>query len=211
MKSRLSILNGMRSAVCVGHGKRRAPVEPGDELGFAHVLDVEDDEPAVPVAGVEPVAGAQRVMALVRGAFPGRLLAARDPLPRHPPAADFLGLRRILQVEDHHDVADIAVHRRRDVGIAAVEVEAMHAARIVRPGRVGRLPVRDQFRLCRVRHVVDAEPAVKTLGQDLAARHLRPKDLTVGDHDVVATRAPCANACRSAWKVRRSAVDASDP
>src|SRR5438034_1353529 len=48
-------------------------------------------------------------MAAVGAALPARRLAARDPLARHPPAPDFFRLRRVLEVEDHHDVAAIAV------------------------------------------------------------------------------------------------------
>jgi hypothetical protein len=45
-------LDGMRSTVCVAT-ERRVPAHAGDELRFAHVVDVEDDEPAVPVTGIE--------------------------------------------------------------------------------------------------------------------------------------------------------------
>src|SRR5712671_5506358 len=118
----------------------RAPVEAGDELGLGHVIDVEDDETALPVAGVEAIAEPQRVMAAVHGALPARRLAARDPLPRHPPAPDLLRMRRILQIEDAHDVADVTFEGRRAVEIAAVEVEAVHAG-------AARLPARDLARL----------------------------------------------------------------
>src|SRR5207245_4219488 len=93
------------------------------KLGFRRVFDVEDHKPALPVAGVEAIAEPQRMMAAVHGARPARGLAARDPLPRHPPAPDFLWMRRILEVEDAHDVADIALEGWR----AAVEVEPVHA------------------------------------------------------------------------------------
>src|SRR5439155_1759389 len=88
---------------------RRAPVESGDEGGLAHVLDVEDDEATVPVADIEAIPQAYRVVTAVLAPRPRRRLAARRPLPRHPPPADFLRLRWIGEVEDHHDVADVAV------------------------------------------------------------------------------------------------------
>src|SRR5215469_17835452 len=106
-------------------GERRAPVERRDEAWLSHVDDVEDDEAAVPIAGIEPVALAQRMMAAVRRALPVRLLAAGGPLSRHPPTADLAGVRRVPEVEDHHDIAAIALDRRRDIGVAPVEIEAM--------------------------------------------------------------------------------------
>ena len=135
-----------------GVGRRdvgRAPVEPGDEARLAHVLDVEDHEAAVPVAHVEPVARADRVVAAVVAPRPGRRLPASGPLPRHPPAPDLLRPRRIVQIEDHHDVADVAVHLGGDVGVAPVEGEAVHA-------RAAALPERDLARPARVGDVVDA-------------------------------------------------------
>ena len=57
-----------------------------------------------------------------------RLLAACRPLAWHMPATDFFGLGRIFHVEYDYDVADVAIHRRRDVGVAAVEIVAVHAA-----------------------------------------------------------------------------------
>src|SRR5262249_463372 len=127
----------------------------------------------VPVADIEPVALPDRMMAAgwspVR---PGVLLAAGLPLPRDPPAADFDGLRRVGEVEDHHDVADIALDGRRDVGVAAVEVIAVDALAV-------RLPLRDKLRLGRPRHVADAEAAAEPGGRGL------PRALVVDDHDAV--------------------------
>src|SRR6185503_15396877 len=97
-------------------------------------------------------ARANRVMAAVMPPRPARALPASGPLSGHPPAADLAGPRRILQVQDHHDVADVAVHLRGDVGVAAVEGEAVHA-------RAAALPERDLARLARRGHVVDHEAA----------------------------------------------------
>ena len=82
----------------------------------------------MPVAGVESIAAPDRMVALVRGAFPRRRLAAADPLARHPPPAHFFGPRGILEIQDHRDASDVSFDMRRDVGVAAVEGEPMHAA-----------------------------------------------------------------------------------
>ena len=119
----------------------RAPVEAADIGRVADVVDVEDHEAAVPITRIEPVAAPQRVMAAVPPALPGRRLAACGPLPRHPPAGDRLGPGRVGEIEDHDDVADIAVLLGRDVGIAPVRIEAVRAAAICN-GPIGRGLVR---------------------------------------------------------------------
>src|SRR5207302_11428398 len=129
------------------------------------------DEPAVPIADVEPVALAHGMMAAMRRAFPARRFAAGRPLPRHPPLADQFGPRRILEVDDADDVAEIAVHLRRAVDVAAVEGEAMHpAAR----------KARDAFRIGRTTDIVDLEPAAKV--RVLAADR---KDFAIDEHHAV--------------------------
>src|SRR5262245_23638915 len=92
------------------------------------------------------------MMTAVMRRLPARRLAAGGPLPRHVPVPDQFGLGRVLQVEDAHDVADIAFERRRAVEIAAVEREAVHAG-------ADRLPARDRLRLRRIAHVVNAKAA----------------------------------------------------
>src|SRR4029079_16869041 len=99
-----------------------------------------------------PVAEAQRVMATVLGRLPRRRLAAGGPLSGHVPLADELGLRRVLQVEDAHDVADIAFEGRRAIQIAPVEGETVHAG-------PDRFPARDRFGLRWIADVVDAKAA----------------------------------------------------
>src|SRR4029077_18776525 len=103
----------------------RAPVEAADVARPADVIDPEDHEAAMPIARVEPVAAAQRMMAAMPAPLPGRGLAAGGPLPRHPPFRDRLGPVRVGEVEDHDDVADIALFLRRDVGVGAVRIEAV--------------------------------------------------------------------------------------
>src|ERR1700688_2603080 len=98
-----------------GPREGRAPVDGGHPARPAHVGDVEDHRAAMPVADIEPAAAPDRVMAAMRPALPGRGLAAGGPLPRHPPASDLLRPRRIEEVENHHDVADITLDLRRDV------------------------------------------------------------------------------------------------
>src|SRR5216684_4521494 len=93
----------------------RAPVEPADKFRMTDIVDVEDHKAAMPVAGIEPVAAAQRVMAAVTAALPALSLATLGPLPFHPPAGDRLGPRRVGEIEDHDDVADKAVLLGRDV------------------------------------------------------------------------------------------------
>ncbi len=91
--------------------------------------------------------------------------AARGPPPRgwsrRPPStapgstsAPLPRAGRILEVEDHHDVADVALGGRRDVGVAAVEIEAVHAL-------AEGAPLAEELRAGRRRHIVDAETAAE--------------------------------------------------
>ena len=107
----------------------------------------------MPAACPHLAAAAQRVVQALALARPGRRFTAREMLPRHPPARDFLRARRIAQVVDHQDVADITRHFGGDVGVALVHVEAVDAD-------AAGLLVADQLGLRRVRDVVDLEPAV---------------------------------------------------
>src|SRR4029450_4228804 len=96
-----------------------------------------------------------RVVAARRSPVLPRIsLAARFPLAGNPPAPDLFRLRRVLEVEDHADIADIALGGRRDIGVAAVEIVAMH------PLSVG-APFGDELWRGRLRHVIDAEPAAE--------------------------------------------------
>ncbi len=52
------------------------PVEPRNTPRLIDIVDVQDDEAGLPVAGVEPVAVSQRMVAPMGSAFPGLLLAA---------------------------------------------------------------------------------------------------------------------------------------
>ena len=128
----------------------------------------------MPVADVEPVAEPERMVAAGRHpVVPGVFLAARPPLAGDPPAADFFGLRGVGEIEDHHDVADVALDRGRDVGVAAVEGEAVHAL-------AGGAPLGDEVRRGGVRDIVDAEPAAEAVGVVAAA-----EALVVDQHDAV--------------------------
>src|SRR5262245_57270195 len=131
--------------------KGRAGIGVRDRLGPRYVGNVEDEQPVVPVADIETIAHAQRMMAARRGPVVPRIrLAAGLPLPRDPPPPDLDGVGRIGEVEDHHDVADIAFGGRRDVGVAAVEIVAVHAA-------AGGAPRGDQLRGAWTRYVVNAD------------------------------------------------------
>src|SRR5438067_11239265 len=106
------------------------------------------------------------MMAAMCRAFPGRFLAARRPLTGHPPAPDFFRTLGLVEIDDRNDIAQIAVHLRRAVDIAAVERESMHAA-----GR----PRSNMTRVRRLGDVEDLNSAAKggTLPVDR-------KDLPVG-------------------------------
>src|SRR5262249_35161100 len=71
-------------------GERGAPVEARQQAWAGEIIDIEDDEAALPVAGVEPVTQAQGVMAAVRVPVPARRFAPRRPLSGLPPAPDLL-------------------------------------------------------------------------------------------------------------------------
>src|SRR5262252_7758058 len=151
----------------------RTGVDAGDELGLREVADVENDKSVVPIAHVQPIAVAQRMMAAGRNPIgPGIVFATRLPLPGDPPASDLLGLGGIGEVEDHDDIADEAFDRRRDVGVAPVEVEAVNAA-------AGCAPLRDQLRLARTRDIIDVEPAADVRGTALSEL------LVIHQHDAV--------------------------
>src|SRR5262249_23805003 len=111
------------------------------------------------------------MMTAVRGSFPGGLFAAGGPLPRHPPATDFVRPRPVLEVYDRYDIAAVTMECGGAVDIAAVEREAMHAA-----GRPGR----DPCRLRRIGHIEDLETAFE-MGIDAANR----EDFTVDQHNAV--------------------------
>ena len=126
----------------------------------------------MPIAHIKPVAFAQRMVAAWRHPIgPWVFLAARFPLAGNPPAADLDRLCRIGEIEDHDDVADIPFGRRRDVGVAAVEIEPMHAA-------ANGAPLRDQLRRCRIGDIVDVDAAA-----DVCAARLSEL-LLIDDHDV---------------------------
>ena len=67
------------------------------------------------------------MVAAVLASRPGGRLAARGPLAGHPPPPDLAGVGRVGEVEDHHDVAVVALDLRGDVRVASVPVEAVHA------------------------------------------------------------------------------------
>src|SRR5215467_8807787 len=90
------------------------------------------------------------MVTLMFGAMPRWLLVATDPLARHPPSAHFFGPRGILEIQDHWDPPDISLDMRRDVGVAAVEGETVHAPVGLKKG--------DLFRLLTVGNIVNLSP-----------------------------------------------------
>src|SRR5688500_15707115 len=148
----------------------RRPVIAADVLRLRHVVYIQDDEAAMPVAGVEPVATPDRMVTLMRRAFPGRRFAAADPLTGHPPAAYLFGPSGILQIEDHRDAPDMSLDMRRDVSVAAVEGKSMHAA-------VG-LDEGDLFWLLPIGNIVDFESGGLLL--------FAPISFQIHEHDIAA-------------------------
>src|SRR5262245_13830873 len=90
------------------------PAKAAYKFRMAHVGYVQDDKTPMPITHVKPVSLAHRMMAPVRVATPGRLLSAGGPLSGHPPSSNFLRPCWILEIDDHHDVADITFKSRRE-------------------------------------------------------------------------------------------------
>ena len=129
----------------------------------------------MPVADIETLAQPQGMVAARRyPIIPRIILAAGLPLAGNPPPPDLDRFGGIGEVEDHHDVADVALGRGRDVGEAAVEIEAVHAAarsRHLRSALAGW-----------ARDVVDRKAAAELGGAAVA------EPLVVDDHDAVRAR-----------------------
>src|ERR1700683_998847 len=104
--------------------------------------------------------------------LPGIVLAPGLPLTGNPPTADLFGLCRIAEVEDHYDIADVPFRSRRDISVAAVEIETVYAA-------ARGSPLADQLRIGRVLDVVNVDAAA-----DVSRRGLSELFL-IDDHDAV--------------------------
>ena len=102
------------------------------------------------------------------------IFAAGNPLSWHPPAPDFARLHGVGQIEDHYDIADVTLDLRRDIGVAAIEGEAMHAGAVA-------LPTVDLLGRRWVADIVDPKPAAQTV----CCRRLLGHDLVVDQHDPV--------------------------
>ena len=94
---------------------------------LADVLDVDDRHAPVPQARPEFVPIAQRVVQPGPAPGPGGGFAAGGVLPGYPPARDFLGPAGVAYIVDDQDVADVAGHFGRNIGVVLVHVEAVHA------------------------------------------------------------------------------------
>src|SRR5262249_27225035 len=103
------------------------PAKAAYKFRMAHVGYVQDDKTPMPITHVKPVSLAHRMMAPVRVATPGRLLSAGGPLSGHPPSSNFLRPCWILEIDDHHDVADITFKSRREISVPAIECKSVHA------------------------------------------------------------------------------------
>src|SRR5262245_27192550 len=138
-----------------------------------HVGDIQDEEPVMPVADIEAIAHAQRMMTTRRGPVVPRIrFSSGLPLPGDPPPPHLDRAGGIGEIEDHHDVADIALGRRRQISVAAVEIVAVHTA-------AGGAPLGDQLRRAGARDVIDCDAAAE-LGRSALAQ-----PLVVDDHDAV--------------------------
>src|SRR5262245_66567729 len=93
----------------------------------ANVGDVDDGDTRGPPSGIHLVAAAHGMMQAVLGPLRMRRLAGRGVLSRHPPARDLDRLRRTADVVDDENVTDEPVHLSRDIGVALVDIEAVHA------------------------------------------------------------------------------------
>ena len=138
-----------------------------DELRPRFVRDVQDDRAARDVTDVGAVGplredvGVVRAVARVefRMALQGRHGIA-DARARQPPAADFLGLRRLAHVDDAVELVVRRVRRlevrgaRRHVDVLAIdEPHGVHAARVLARG----VEVRDELRRFRLADVEEIE------------------------------------------------------
>src|ERR1043166_7168764 len=101
-----------------------------------------------------------------RGRADCRFLAGNAPAPRLPRA------RGVGKIEDHDDVADVAFDGRGKIGVAAVEVVAVHAA-------AGGAPLGDGPRPRRRGDVVNAQAAAEAFLAAVAVA------LVVDDHHAV--------------------------
>ena len=137
-------------------GIGRTPVDVAHQLGFAHVRDIEDDKSTVPVTHVEPVSISDRMMAAVCRSIPARRLPAADPLPRHPPTSDLFWPGRILEVENHCEVAHISLHHRGEVRVPFVRGKTVHTL-------FCGFEKCDLARLDPIRNVKDLEPPLPPL------------------------------------------------
>ena len=142
--------------VWVGWGRSPPLVARRHQAGIGRVGDVENMEAVEPIAHVKPVTQAQRMVAAQRRVHrvAGVGFAAGLPLTRRGPAADLFRPGRIGEVEDHDDVAHIALDGRRDIGVAAVEIVAVDAV-------AGGRPLGDKTGPGRVGHIVDRQATVK--------------------------------------------------
>src|SRR5262249_60776891 len=103
------------------------PAKAGYEFRMAHVGYIQDDDPSMPIAHIEPVSQTHRMMAPVCIAIPARPFPSRGPLSGHPPSSNFLRPCWILEVDNHHDVADITFKSRREISVPAIECKSVDA------------------------------------------------------------------------------------
>ena len=128
----------------------------------------------MPIADIKAVLVTDRMMAAMLTALPVWRLAAREPLSRHPPAANLTRPHRVGEIEDHYDISDIAVDFRRDVSVASIESEAVNSSAIA-------FPAIDLSRCSRIADIVDSKASTQTIGRRL----LFGDNLSIHQHDSV--------------------------
>ena len=112
LKDKVAIVTGSGGGIGRGRTARpsRGTAERFAREGARVVVTPEDIDELYPA---EAVAHAERMMAAWRWPIVPRIrLATGFPLSGDPPARHFLRARRIGEIEDHHDVADIALGGR---------------------------------------------------------------------------------------------------
>ncbi len=124
-----------------GIGRRIGPVR--DHLRVGLVLDVHHEHAAVDVAEVEPVrplrvdVGVVRAIALVERMTRRRRDIVGRARARHPPAADFVRLRRIAHVDAAVELVVVRV-ARFEVGRARTPCARIHRRRTTADARRAR-------------------------------------------------------------------------
>ena len=105
-------------------------VVSADGDGLADIVDINNAHAAMPAAREQTVAQTHGVVQAVLAPRPGGFFAPREVLAGDVPARHFLRLGGVFQIIDNENVANVAGHLGRDVGVLVIHVEAVHAATV---------------------------------------------------------------------------------